>query len=371
MSKHREKLTEAIAHAKAVREAAIRNAKAALTESLEPSLREDFSRMVSEEETEEEEINEYSDDMVSEMEEVDEDLNLDEILSEMEEEEISEAKEEEKEEEVSEAKKDEEDDNEEEEEEGDDEEETINLEDLTEPELKKIILSVIEDLESEGDEAEIEDEMGEEEEEEVEGAEMMDEIDLNELLNELINEEDDEEEPVNENATTDAKYQKDGYAKFSKSAGDKGMYKKDTVGKEYYKTGLKEENTKLKSLLKKKDALLKEALETNDYLTNELSDLNLLNAKLLYTNKIFNAKNLNESQKVRVLETFDKASNVNEVELVYETLKDGLVSRNTKIIKEHVQSASSMATPPTKRPIVEVNSAFERMQKLAFHKSQH
>ena len=370
MSKHREKLTEAIAHAKAVREAAIRNAKAALTESLEPSLREDFSRMVSEEETEEEEINEYSDDMVSEMEEVDEDLNLDEILSEMEEEEISEAKKEEKEEEVSEAKKDEEDDNEEEEEEGDDEEETINLEDLTEPELKKIILSVIEDLESEGDEAEIEDEMGEEEEEEVEGAEMMDEIDLNELLNELINEEDDEK-PLEENATTDAKYQKDGYAKFSKSAGDKGMYKKDTVGKEYYKTGLKEENTKLKSLLKKKDALLKEALETNDYLTNELSDLNLLNAKLLYTNKIFNAKNLNESQKVRVLETFDKASNVNEVELVYETLKSGLASRNTKIIKEHVQSASSMATPPTKRPIVEVNSAFERMQKLAFHKSQH
>jgi len=56
----------------------------------------------------------------------------------------------------------------------------------------------------------------------------------------------------------------------------------------------------------------KEMEETINELRQELNEVNLLNAKLLYTNKIFKAKNLTESQKVKVLAAFDKAASVNE-----------------------------------------------------------
>lgn len=110
---------------------------------------------------------------------------------------------------------------------------------------------------------------------------------------------------------------------------------------------------------------LSEALSTIDVLKAELNEINLLNAKLLYTNKIFKAKNLNESQKVKVLSSFDKAKNVGEVKMVFETLNEGIkVSKNT--IKENLGSASKTTmTPNVKKPIVESNEAFARMQKLA------
>jgi hypothetical protein len=96
-----------------------------------------------------------------------------------------------------------------------------------------------------------------------------------------------------------------------------------------------------------------------------LNEINLLNAKLLYTNKIFKAKNLNENQKVKVLSSFDKATTVGEVKIVFETLNEGIkVNKNT--IKENLGSASkAMVTPNAKKPIVESNDAFLRMQKLA------
>jgi hypothetical protein len=110
---------------------------------------------------------------------------------------------------------------------------------------------------------------------------------------------------------------------------------------------------------------LNEAYETIETLKNELNEINLLNAKLLYTNKIFKAKNLNENQKVKVLSSFDKAKNVGEVKMVFETLNEGIkVSKNA--IKENLGSASKTTmTPSVKKPIVESNEAFTRMQKLA------
>jgi hypothetical protein len=112
----------------------------------------------------------------------------------------------------------------------------------------------------------------------------------------------------------------------------------------------------------------KEMEETINELRNELNEVNLLNAKLLYTNKIFRAKNLTESEKVKVLNTFDKATNVKEVKLVFETLTESLKTKTTKPspIKESLGGASKTITPATpKQPIVEVNEAFARMQRLA------
>jgi hypothetical protein len=86
---------------------------------------------------------------------------------------------------------------------------------------------------------------------------------------------------------------------------------------------------------------------------------------LLYTNKIFRSKNLNESQKVKVLSSFDKAESVKDVELVYETLNEGLIVKSP-VRKSTLGSASkSTFTPETKKPIIESNEAFKRMQKLA------
>jgi hypothetical protein len=93
----------------------------------------------------------------------------------------------------------------------------------------------------------------------------------------------------------------------------------------------------------------------------------LLNAKLLYTNKIFKAKNLTESEKIKVLNTFDKAETVKEVKLVFETLNESFRSTTkTSAIKESLGSASRSIAPATpKQPIIEVNDAFARMQRLA------
>ena len=112
---------------------------------------------------------------------------------------------------------------------------------------------------------------------------------------------------------------------------------------------------------------LEEAMATIAILKKDLNEINLLNAKLLYTNKIFRSKSLTESQKVKVLTAFDKATSKKEVELVYETLSEGLkVSTiSTKSpIKESLGSASRALGNAVSKPIIE-NDAFSRMRELA------
>jgi hypothetical protein len=97
-----------------------------------------------------------------------------------------------------------------------------------------------------------------------------------------------------------------------------------------------------------------------------LNEVNLLNAKLLYTNKIFRAKTLTESQKVKVLGAFDKAGTVKETKLVFETLNEGLKTKKTSI-RESLGSASKSTGnfKSTKKPIVETDPMVARFQKLA------
>lgn len=143
----------------------------------------------------------------------------------------------------------------------------------------------------------------------------------------------------------------------------KGLVKYDKA----YKTKVKEsdEVSELKSELEEAKAEIKSLKSDLNEAVKETNATNLLNAKLLYSNKIFKSKNLNESQKVKVLESFDKANTVKETKLVYETLSEGLkVKKST--IKENLGRASKSTTvPTTKKPIVESNDVFARMQKLA------
>ena len=143
---------------------------------------------------------------------------------------------------------------------------------------------------------------------------------------------------------------------------EEGKKKKDPKAK---KEDEKKDEKKEKKDDKEKE--LKEAYDAIAELRSELNEVNLLNAKLLYTNKIFKAKNLTESEKVKVLNTFDKAETVKEVKLVFETLTESFkttVKKNP--IKESLGSASRTITAaPKQEQIIEVNDAFARMQRLA------
>ena len=127
-----------------------------------------------------------------------------------------------------------------------------------------------------------------------------------------------------------------------------------------------EEEAKDKELEETKAAL--EAVQT------ELNEVNLLNSKLLYVNRIFKANTLDEAQKLRVVETLDNATNVKEAKLIYETIKDtfnissGNKTAPKKSIRENFGMASKAAGTSTapKKPILnESSDMMARMQKLA------
>ena len=112
---------------------------------------------------------------------------------------------------------------------------------------------------------------------------------------------------------------------------------------------------------------LEEAYATIKFLRSKINEVNLLNAKLLFSNKLFRANNLNESQKLRVIETFDRAASVREVKLVYSTLAESMVgTKGTKSsMTEGLASKSTKSTAPSKSVIVEQNNFSDRMRKLA------
>ena len=111
---------------------------------------------------------------------------------------------------------------------------------------------------------------------------------------------------------------------------------------------------------------LEEAYKTIKTIQTELQEVNLFNAKLLYTNKIFKAKTLTESQKVKVLAAFDKAASVKEAKLVFETLSEGMKETKKTVNESMLRgSASRAAGVAEKKPILEVNDQFARWQTLA------
>jgi hypothetical protein len=129
--------------------------------------------------------------------------------------------------------------------------------------------------------------------------------------------------------------------------------------------GLKD---KLKGLFKE-EMELDEAYNTIEALRSELHEVNLLNAKLLYTNKIFKSKSLTESQKGKVLEAFDKANDVKGVKLVYETLDKNMKVKYKSTVSEGIVGSASKGISNVrankKQPIVESNEMVSRFQKLA------
>ena len=115
-------------------------------------------------------------------------------------------------------------------------------------------------------------------------------------------------------------------------------------------------------------SMMNEALATIESLKKDLTEVNLLNAKLLYLNKVLKANNLTETQQVNVIAAFDKAETVKEVKLVFETISESLVTKKeVSSIKESRGFASKATGTTASKPevISEVSDAVRRMQKLA------
>lgn len=113
---------------------------------------------------------------------------------------------------------------------------------------------------------------------------------------------------------------------------------------------------------------LEEAYRTVKKLTSIINEVNLLNAKLLYTNKLFRNFELTEAQKMKVIENFDRSVNTREVKLVFTTLAESFKKPATKkrVVKESYASKATATTAPKNAPIL--NEGFEqaeRWKKLA------
>ena len=124
--------------------------------------------------------------------------------------------------------------------------------------------------------------------------------------------------------------------------------------------------SEMKEELAVKDDELQEAYNTVRQLKSIINEVNLLNAKLLYTNKLFRNFDLNESQKMKVIENFDRAGNTREVKLVFSTLAEAFVSPTKKrVVKESYASKAVATTKPSKPIISEGFDQAERWKKLA------
>ena len=361
MATNRDLLKEAIADAKSVKEVAIANAKLALEEAFTPFLKDQLSAKL-------QEMDKDEDDVKEELEEVEEvtaegkkkeddvvkedEVNLDELLAELEDsKEIDEAK---KDDDKDDIKEDERTDAEEEgyedgmeDEKEDMDDEDVDLEDMSEDDLKGFIEDVIKDMVADG-EIEPGDEFVEDE------VEVEDSIDIEDVEDVDVDVEIDEEMKASKENSDKVKEAKvedlDEMSKKEKAEGDDR--KKDDK--------IEAETEKMR---------FKEALDEINALKVELNEVNLLNAKLLYTNKIFKAKNLTESKKVKVLKAFDNAKDVKHAKTIFETLETGLMDKsiNESRFKGSASKASGLEpkATSTKQPIIESNDVYNRMRKLA------
>jgi hypothetical protein len=115
-------------------------------------------------------------------------------------------------------------------------------------------------------------------------------------------------------------------------------------------------------------AELKETREVVQFMRDKLNEVNLLNAKLLFSNKLFRAFGLNNEQKLKVVETFDRTKNLREVKLVYATLAESF--NKPSIVKESVSKGSSSkpvsSTKPAKQEVLSEGQELKaRFKKLA------
>jgi len=353
-------LKEAIADAKAVRETALENAKMALEEAFTPKLQSMLSKKIQMEMDDEDKVDE----------------------AEVNEEEVNEEEEDDMEERAKMAR-----DGDELEERGDEDLEERGDDELEERGDDEVEEGIIEIdgvkyapvVSEEEDEME-EGEHGDEDEME-ENADLDLEAVIKELEAEINEEEEDEDEDkveendvssdigkadnkVNKKANDSTGIGKDGKAKLSE---DKEEVDEDIDLDEVLKALSEEEDKEeevneideLKSSLEEHRSVIEELRE-------KLNEVNLLNAKLLFTNKLFRKHGLNNDQKMKVVEQFDRASNLREVKLVYSTLGESFGARKNEINESKGSASKPVASTKSEKEVITESSELRnRFKKLA------
>ena len=372
-------LKEAIADAKAVRETAIANAKIALEEAFTPKLQSILSKKLqSEMEMDDEE------DMEEVAEEVDSsdigkggEPKYDEAHTELDPEteketaapgeeldaveKVDDLKEEEDKEEVEEAYH-----------EGDDEE---SMEEVSEEEVKEET-----EVNEEEDSEEV-DEMAHDDEDEVDEELNLEDI-IKELESELSEEEGEEEEEVEEGYSEEEEESMEEEEESEEETMEEEESEEDDmdedidldeilkemgygdVSEEESEEEEVEESNQVEELTKE----LEEAYATVKELKGTINEVNLLNAKLLYANKLFRSYAMNNDQKSKVVETLDRTKSVREVKLVFATLAESMkFGGETKKVRvtEGIASKPQASTAPKKEIISESNEIANRFKKLA------
>ena len=373
-------LKEAIADAKAVKETAIANAKIALEEAFTPKLQSILSKKLqSEMEMDDEE------DMEEVAEEVDSsdigkggEPKYDEAHTELDPEteketaapgeeldaveKVDDLKEEEDKEEVEEAYH-----------EGDDEE---SMEEVSEEEVKEET-----EVNEEEDSEEV-DEMAHDDEDEVDEELNLEDI-IKELESELSEEEGEEEEEVEEGYSEEEEESMEEEEESEEETMEELESEEDEmdedidldeilkemgygdVSEEESEEEEVEESNQVEELTKE----LEEAYATVKELKGTINEVNLLNAKLLYANKLFRSYAMNNDQKSKVVETLDRTKSVREVKLVFATLaesmKFGGETKRKVRVTEGIASKPQASTAPKKEIISESNEIANRFKKLA------
>ena len=314
-------LKEAIADAKAVRETALQNAKMALEEAFTPQLKSMLTAKLKEDEVDETEP----------------------VVSEEDEEEVEADDEVEAEEPVEEGSYDED------EEMGGDEEE--------------VAVDDEEEIPAEEAEIEIDDEEGGEEEE--------DDLDLEAVIRELESElsEGEEDEEAEEDEVEEAVEESEEPEEVEEAT-EESAEEPVEEGEEEYEV---DESVFIDSdeQLENVQAELKEYKEAVHYLKDKLHEVNILNAKLLFTNKLFKEFALDNGQKLKVVETFDRAQTTREIKLVYSTLAEQFSDNGSIVTKKSISESASSAVASTKpskeatKVISEEVQVADRFRKLA------
>jgi len=332
-------LKEAIADAKAVRETALENAKMALEEAFTPQIKSMLSAKLKEDDMDDDEVEEFGhdDDEAEEGEHTEEGEHEDE------------AEEGEHDAEEGRYEGEETEEGEHDAEEGEHVEEKEDDEEVEESNLD--LEAIIRELEAELTEDEDEDE---EVEESTEAVEESDEIEEEYEIDEAaLTEEDDEDD---------------------KDEVDEELDKSSDIGKGDNNRGSTDASSAIgggKKGMTEIQAELKEYKEAVHFLKDKLHEVNILNAKLLFTNKLFKAYSLDNNQKLKVVETFDRAQTTREIKLVYSTLAEQFGDNGSIVTKKSISESASTAVSSTKpskesrKVISEEAQVANRFKKLA------
>ena len=346
-----ELLKDAIADAKAVRETALANAKLALEEAFTPRLKSMLSKKIQSEM--EDAVDELEIDELEDEDEKDDDMeerDMDKDMSRDDDEDMEdkdEVHDKEDDDDMEERGMDMSRDDDEMGDDDMDDDDDEEMEDEGVIEINGVKYAPISETE-EVEEAEEVDEIDDKDDKE---DDMDEDLDLDEILKEL--EEVDEAEEVEEAEEVD----------------EAEEVEEDVDLEEVIKALTEDEVSESAEEVETLKGDLKEHRKVVKYLREKLNEVNLLNAKLLFTNKLFRAFGMNNEQKMKVVETFDRAKTLREIKLVYATVAENFSNENIKPIKEHKGSASkavaSTKSEKQEEIISEGSDVKARFQKLA------